>query len=145
MMNQYDQNHEPKPMYDNISRHGQPMLHHWTSTEAMQNIAQYKGQYIRTSITGFGVVYAQLTDYNPTTGTVDLNVYFTPGRPPQFMQVNRKDLTAIVPLGYQPPPEILAPPPMQMMQTMSPSTMSSMPPQRCDWVRWQGRWVWACW
>ncbi|MCY7850099.1 hypothetical protein [Bacillus haynesii] len=117
--------------YEMYSSRQQPPAMLWTPAEATEYLAQYRGQYIRTSITGFGVVIAQLTDYNPTTGTVDLNVYFTPGRPPSFMRVNRQDLTAIVPLGFQPPPEILAPP--APMPT-TPTTPAK--PAFCSWMPW---------
>lgn len=116
-------------VYYSVPRQGPPAML-WTPVEATQNLAQYRGQYIRTAITGFGVVYAQLTDYNPATGVVDLNVYFTPGRPPQFMRVNRVDLTGIVPLGFQPPPEILAPP-------VTPTTPTTpVKPPFCMWMPW---------
>lgn len=25
------------------------------------------------------------------------------------------------------------------------STMPTMPSQQCGWVKWMGKWVWACW
>lgn len=120
-------NYYPYEM-NNVRQHAPPHQHDWTDPQAADYIAQYRGQYIRTSITGYGVVTAQLTDYNPTTGTVDLNVYFTPGRPPSFMRVNRQDLTAIVPLGFQPPPEISAQPvPTTSTPTVKPAFCSWMP------------------
>ncbi|MGM0924670.1 MAG: hypothetical protein ACQEWW_26380 [Bacillota bacterium] len=142
MNNYYHQYHYPYqyPVNYSVPRQGMPtgpFLPLWTPPEAAQNIAQYRGQYIRTAITGYGVVYAQLTDYNATTGIVDLNVYFTPGKPPSFMRVNRVDLTGIVPLGFQPPPEILAPPVMPTMPTMPTSPTK-------PWYCWKYPWLPQC-
>ncbi|KKB36263.1 hypothetical protein [Bacillus thermotolerans] len=130
-MNDYHSNYYSR--YHHAQRQPQsgpttPPYQLWSPEEASQNIGAYRGQYIRTSITGYGLVYAQLTDYHPHTGTVDLNVYFTPGRPPSFMRVNRNDLTGIVPLGFQPPPEILAPP--------APTPAPSSRPPWCQWAPW---------
>ncbi|MDC6157379.1 hypothetical protein HOV72_015885 [Bacillus albus] len=89
-------------MYD--PRPQQTSVHHWGQAETVFNINQFKGQYARINVSGLGWVIAQVLDFNPGTQQVDLNV-FIQGRP-NYMKIHRRDLTGIVPLGFQPPPEL---------------------------------------
>ena len=88
----------------------QPVPYSWTSTETTENLDQFKNQYIRVNITGLGWVVAQLLG-TEAGGVVTLNVYFPGTTSPQFMRINRNELTGLVPLGFMPPAEVTTPPP----------------------------------
>lgn len=82
----------------------QPTL--WSPGEATQNLNQFQNQYIRVHITGLGWVVAQLLGFDAATGVVTLNVYRPGSHVPEFMRINRAELTGLTPLGFTPPPEV---------------------------------------
>ncbi|EFZ2114172.1 hypothetical protein BOY45_004110, partial [Shigella flexneri] len=82
-----------------------PGAYQWGPTETTENLAQFKNQYIRVNIDGMGWVVAQLLGTEPG-GVVTLNVFQKGDPTPQFMRINRKNLTGLTPLGFTPPPEI---------------------------------------
>lgn len=65
-----------------------------------------KGQYVRIRMRRTGWMIAQVIDYKHGTQLLELNV-FTIGSPqPQYMMINARSISALVPLGYNPPAEI---------------------------------------
>ncbi|NEW07255.1 hypothetical protein GK047_14695 [Paenibacillus sp. SYP-B3998] len=82
--------------------------YHLGKQETTDNLAQFKNQYIRVHVKDMGWVIAQLLGSEPG-GVVMLNGYY-PGNPaPQFMRINRAELTGLSPLGFTPPSEITDP------------------------------------
>jgi hypothetical protein len=67
-------------------------------------ISQYVGQWITTSISGYGQVVAYVIDYNRRNGMVSLFMYTRNSYQPQYIQVHHSDLVGISPYYGPIPP-----------------------------------------
>jgi hypothetical protein len=94
------------PIYDDQWRQGiSPVGGGYEPEFGGGDLSRLKGQFIHARVRGMGWVIAQVLNYRGRSQLLELNIYL--GGVPQYMLVNTRDISTLIPLGYQPPPELL--------------------------------------
>ncbi|MEC3335865.1 hypothetical protein J0801_29555 [Bacillus cereus] len=90
--------------YDLIRPTGSISQHYVPEKKILDLLNNCKGQYVRTSISGIGIVAARLLGYDSSTGMVELDIAY-PWDIAGYTEVNLIDLVTITCIGWELPPQ----------------------------------------